>query len=697
MLGKCSSRKDGSILVGCGWDKGGEVAASLLAFPNIYVSIAPQSLPLPLSPYHPTKTVMAPSSTTTPKRAPATTTPKAEFISIRKSLVPPATPPPPGPTPQVPLAGCDVMYDHFQVKAAFFFTKPLNPTLLKASLAKALDAYPLLAGRARKSGSSAAWIDCCGTGVEVLEQVARVTGTDGLLHGETSAFMDSFARGAFRTKANDKNSPIMTVTLTEVTYGESLSCRRRGVSAFSCRCAGEEEDEEEEEEEAEAAAAAAAASSARPSTESDTTSTNGSTTPPQTQPKPSSSSSTPPPSPSRLPPSSSSSFPFSPPIIRYALGLSCSHSAADGCAISAFLGTWARAESNLPFIPALNARGPLLDEGPLEDERLPPPPKFGVLSALGKAGLMWRIAWHQVGCEVVILRFGKEEVEEVKKQAMKSLHGSEQWVSTSNSLAAHLWPIMSDLLTGGGREGGRGGGLVPMSIVVNSRKQLGVPMHYCGNAVSIQDVPEGKIEDNLTTRALKVRYASAASEEEARRDHYYMQRVKAQGKGDCIGYKRMKDMIMGKPSLIWDDISAFGGGMAQLKFGGASPIGADLSALSIPGMMFVVARPLGQEGGGEGGKEVRVALPKKLAQRLRSSEWQGKVHKFRPWPTARASPVLVPAGGEGGREEGVDGEEETKVEGGVPRGGEEEKDTKNGAGEREVVEKKKNDVSSRRY
>lgn len=303
---------------------------------------------------------------------------------------------------------------------------------------------------------------------------------------------------------------------------------------------------------------------------------------------------------------------------------------------------------------------------------------------------MWRFAWHQVGCEVAILRFGKEEVEEVKKQAMKHLHGSEQWVSTSNALAAHLWPIMSDLLTGGGG-GGRGGGrglMVPMSVVVNSRKQLGLPTHYCGNVVSIQDVPEGKKEDNLTTRALKVRYASAASEEEARRDHSYMQRVGARGQGSSLSYKRMADMIMGKPGLLWDDISNFSrGAMAHMRFGGTSPVGADLSALSIPGMMFVVAPPIGQEGGGEGGKEVRVALPKKLARRLRSSEWQGRVHKFRRWPTERASPALVPLEGEGGRE----GEEETKVEGGVSGLEEEGKDSQKRSEEGEATTMKKKD------
>lgn len=550
-----------------------------------------------------------------------------------------------------------MIYDHFQIKAAFFFTEILNPPLLKASLAKALDAYPLLAGRARKSGSSAAWIDCCGSGVEVVEQVARVTGTDGLVHGYTNEFMDSFARGAFMTKANDKSSPLMTVTLTEVTYGESLSCRYRGISAFSCRCAGEGDEDEIEERREESAGAAA--SPPVPDTASRMVRTNASSTSPPPQFNPPSTSL--PPIPSRTVPSPGA---ISPPTIRYAIGLSCSHSAADGCAISAFLGTWVRAGANLPMQHSIHTRGPLLNHGPLDDERQPSPAKYRLLSPLGKAMLMWRFAWHQIGCEVAILRFDREEVEEVKRQAMKRLHGSEQWVSTSNALAAHLWPIMSDLLTGA-RKGGRGEGtglLVPMSVVVNSRKQLGLPTHYCGNVVSIQDVPDGKTEDDLTARALKVRYASAASEEEARRDHSYMQRVGTRGQGDSLSYKRMADMIMGKPGLLWDDISSFSSGaMAHLRFGGASPVGADLSALSIPGMMFVVAPPLGQEGGGEGGKEVRVALPKKLARKLRSSEWQGRVHKFRRWPTARASPALIPAEGEGGGE----GEEKTKVEGGI--------------------------------
>ena len=42
-------------------------------------------------------------------------------------------------THSVPLSGCDLIYDGFNVKAAFFFRELLSPQLLKQSLAKALD------------------------------------------------------------------------------------------------------------------------------------------------------------------------------------------------------------------------------------------------------------------------------------------------------------------------------------------------------------------------------------------------------------------------------------------------------------------------------------------------------------------------------------------------------------------------------
>lgn len=579
---------------------------------------------------------------------------KAEFLLIRKTLIPPATPAPPGPAPRVPLAGCDAIYDHFQVKAAFFFNEPLNPTLLKVSLAKALDAYPLLAGRARQGSNRDAWIDCCGSGVQVIEQIARVTGKGGLHHGDTLAFMPRLARGGFKTAVNNAASPILTVTLTEVTYGESFSCGPRLLSACSCRCNGEDEWEQEA---AGTEGAGGGDVERRPPSPSGTPGgTDGENS---LRPTFHASSTTP-------VPASTPAAPNPGPVIQYALGLSCSHSVGDGSTIAHFLGAWSRASTHLPIQPALNNRDLLLDPGPWGEARLPPPAKFREVSTWTKARILWRFAWQQGGCETVILRFDKSEVEEIKRQAMKRLHGTEQWVSTSNALAAHLWPIVSALWSRQGEsEGGReSDGLVPMSIVVNSRKHLKVPGHYCGNVVSIQDVPACEASEDLTSRALKIRYASACSEEEAWQDHHYMQWMHSRGRAGKILYTRMKDMIEGKPGILWDDISSFqSGAMVHLKFGKAVPMGADLLVLPIPGTMFVVAPPA-TRGQGEGGKEVRVALTAKMARKLRSSEWQGKVHRYRPWPMAHASSAMEAKGGGGEGEEAQleEGGEETKFE-----------------------------------
>ena len=50
----------------------------------------------------------------------------------------------------------------------------------------------------------------------------------------------------------------------------------------------------------------------------------------------------------------------------------------------------------LALQPAVNARGLLLDEGPLESERLPPPAKFKLVSSLGRARVMAAFMFNEV-------------------------------------------------------------------------------------------------------------------------------------------------------------------------------------------------------------------------------------------------------------------------------------------------------------
>lgn len=78
----------------------------------------------------------------------------------------------------------------------------------------------------------------------------------------------------------------------------------------------------------------------------------------------------------------------------------------------------------LALQPAVNARGLLLDEGPLDSDRLPAPSKYRLVSSLGRARVMGAFTLNQMRCETVILRFSRAEVEAVKARAMAPLEGA---------------------------------------------------------------------------------------------------------------------------------------------------------------------------------------------------------------------------------------------------------------------------------
>jgi hypothetical protein len=80
--------------------------------------------------------------------------------------------------------------------------------------------------------------------------------------------------------------------------------------------------------------------------------------------------------------------------------------------------------------------------------------------------------------------------------------GTEQdaFVTTSNTLAAHIWPIVSQLVYPE-----LGSDLCGLHVVVNTRKFLGLPPTYFGNAATVVTVEGADAGEDLTQRALKVR------------------------------------------------------------------------------------------------------------------------------------------------------------------------------------------------
>jgi hypothetical protein len=91
------------------------------------------------------------------------------------------------------------------------------------------------------------------------------------------------------------------------------------------------------------------------------------------------------------------------------------------------------------------------------------------------------------------LRFTGKELENLKAAAMeplKALKNDNIWVSTSNALCAHLWPILSPLLLEKDEtDTHTHTPEVDMGVIVNYRKAIGLGPMYFGNAVGMKQVP----------------------------------------------------------------------------------------------------------------------------------------------------------------------------------------------------------------
>lgn len=73
-------------------------------------------------------------------------------------------------------------------------------------------------------------------------------------------------------------------------------------------------------------------------------------------------------------------------------------------------------------------------------------------------------------------------------------------MSSSNALAAHLWPIITELMMGP-----EATTLLPYATAINHRKHLGLPGHYFGNCATFRQAEPATADEGLTSLALKVR------------------------------------------------------------------------------------------------------------------------------------------------------------------------------------------------
>lgn len=128
------------------------------------------------------------------------------------------------PVEQIDLCGFDALLQHQNVCFSYHFTELLSTQRLKSSLARTLDDFPLLAGRARKKGERE-YVVCNGKGAKVIEQVLTIAGD---VNDTLEKLSSEIVRGGAHAKVNDPKAPMMTITLSEVVHVKEF------YSCFSC-------------------------------------------------------------------------------------------------------------------------------------------------------------------------------------------------------------------------------------------------------------------------------------------------------------------------------------------------------------------------------------------------------------------------------------------------------------------------------
>lgn len=85
------------------------------------------------------------------------------------------------------------------------------------------------------------------------------------------------------------------------------------------------------------------------------------------------------------------------------------------------------------------------------------------------------------------------------------------WVTTSNSLAAHCWPILSALVGDAPpsdldpENADKARPLCPLLVIFNCRRHLGLPPTFFGNCASFEAVQPSTTHEDPSSLALKVR------------------------------------------------------------------------------------------------------------------------------------------------------------------------------------------------
>ncbi|MDO0924378.1 acyltransferase [Streptomyces sp. TG1A-8] len=300
------------------------------------------------------------------------------------------------------------------------------------------------------------------------------------------------------------------------------------------------------------------------------------------------------------------------------LAVMINHTLADGASALSFLQNWSHEHLGLPWEKPNHAREVLDSLGrPSPSAAVREGRALVTVGRLRRLAATARLAARRL--TTVTTRFHAAELAAMKEDARASLPGSGAWVSTNDTLTAHLWRVYGQL-----RERPAD---APewLGLVVGARTRLGgeLPAGYWGNCVSsswTSTTAAALRTASLGALALGVRRCLESTTEDKLRDEIaFLNSLRRKGISRRVMSARAHDAFDASLSVNnWSRFPLYG-----VDLGGGRPFWYEFPDVPVP---TVHITPTPDE---DGGRDVYLCLLEEHAGELAGPGWQARLHPFR--------------------------------------------------------------------
>ncbi|MFG2098883.1 acyltransferase [Streptomyces sp. NPDC048612] len=304
------------------------------------------------------------------------------------------------------------------------------------------------------------------------------------------------------------------------------------------------------------------------------------------------------------------------------LGVTFNHSVIDLSGFMDFLENWSREHHGLPYQAPPYARDPLDGLGTLAAgaarERSE---QYVALSRREKFRFLWRVNAGARRVRHLTVRFPGDEVRAIKAAAAAPLAGTEQWVSTGDALAAHVWKVMGQLRARTDDRAER------LGMVVDIRSALRdvLPDGLGGNAVtnvtatlSAGELASAPLADVASTVRAVIR---DVTERRLCEEIAFLADQRRAGRSGRVLSRMALDSFDGTVSL--NNVGRFP--VYRIDLGSGRPFWFEYPPIPIPWNIFITPVPEDDEG-----RDMHLSIPQDKAEVFCTPSWEARLHAHAP-------------------------------------------------------------------